>query len=167
MQDASPTKWHRAHTTWFFETFLLQPHFAGYTPPNPAYGYLFNSYYEAVGSRHPRPQRGLVTRPSVSEVSDYRHTIDDAIARLIETANSEQWRTIAPLIELGIAHEEQHDELLLMDILNLFSHNPLRPAFAPYRPAGASQAPDIDWLLFEGGIVQTPSKDPDEYSCRQ
>jgi len=154
MQDSSPTKWHRAHTTWFFDTFLLQPHLAGYTPPNPNYAYLFNSYYEAVGSRHPRPQRGLITRPTVSEVSDYRRTIDDAIARLIDSANARQWKTIAPLIELGIAHEEQHDELLLMDILNLFSHNALRPVFAPYRPAGASQAPDIDWVLFEGGIVE-------------
>ena len=154
MEDASPTKWHLAHTTWFFDTFLLQPHLAGYTPPNPTYGYLFNSYYEAVGSRHPRQQRGLVTRPTVSEVSDYRRTIDDAIARLIESVNARQWRMIAPLIKLGIAHEEQHDELLLMDILNLFSHNALRPAFAPYRPASASQAPDIDWVHFEGGIVE-------------
>ena len=154
MPDASPTKWHRAHTTWFFDTFLLQPHLAGYTPPNPTYGYLFNSYYEAVGSRHPRPQRGLVTRPTVSEVTDYRRTVDDAMARLIESSGAQQWKTIAPLIELGIAHEEQHDELILMDILNLFSHNALRPAFAPYRPAGASQAPNIEWVSFEGGIVE-------------
>jgi len=154
MPDASPTKWHRAHTTWFFDTFLLQPHLASYTPPNPTYGYLFNSYYEAVGSRHPRPQRGLVTRPTVSEVTDYRRTVDDAMARLIESAGAQQWKTIAPLIELGIAHEEQHDELILMDILNLFSHNALRPAFAPYRPAGASQAPNIEWVSYEGGIVE-------------
>jgi ergothioneine biosynthesis protein EgtB len=154
MPDASPTKWHRAHTTWFFDTFLLQPHLADHTTPNPTYGYLFNSYYEAVGSRHPRPERGLVTRPTVSEVTDYRQTIDDAMTRLMESAGATQWKTIAPLIELGIAHEEQHDELILMDILNLFSHNALRPAFAPYRPAGAGEAPTIDWIEFEGGIVE-------------
>jgi ergothioneine biosynthesis protein EgtB len=154
MPDASPTKWHRAHTSWFFDTFLLQPHLPGYAPLDPTYGYLFNSYYEALGTRHPRPQRGLVTRPTVSEVATYRGYVDDAMARLFEVADDRQWETIAPLIDLGIAHEEQHDELLLMDILNLFSHNALRPAFAGYRPASAHEASDLDWIGFDGGIVE-------------
>jgi len=154
MPDASPTKWHRAHTSWFFDTFLLQPHLPGYAPPDPTYGFLFNSYYEAVGARHPRPQRGLVTRPTVSEVTDYRDHVDAAMDRLFETADQTQWATVAPLIELGIAHEEQHDELLLMDILNLFSHNALRPSFAPYRPSAVGQTTDLEWIAFDGGIVE-------------
>lgn len=154
MPDASPTKWHRAHTTWFFDTFLLQPYLAGYSSPDPAYGYLFNSYYEAAGARHPRPQRGLLTRPTVAEVTDYRRTIDDAMARLIATADDKVWTRIAPLIDLGIAHEEQHDELILMDILHLFSHNALHPAFAPYRPATAGETGPLDWIDFDGGIVE-------------
>ncbi len=153
MPDASPTKWHRAHTTWFFDTFLLQPYLAAYSSPDPIYGFLFNSYYEAAGARHPRPQRGLLTRPTVAEVTDYRRTVDDAMARLIATANDEVWAKVAPLIELGIAHEEQHDELILMDILHLFSHNALHPAFAPYRPATAGDTSPLDWVGFDGGIV--------------
>lgn len=154
MPDASPTKWHRAHTAWFFDTFLLQPYLTGYTSPNPTYGFLFNSYYEAVGTRHPRPQRGLITRPTVPEVTDYRGIVDEAMGRLFESADDTQWKTIAPLIELGIAHEEQHDELLLMDILNLFSHNALRPAFAAYHPSSASQSDALEWIGFDGGIVE-------------
>ncbi|MDA0368409.1 MAG: ergothioneine biosynthesis protein EgtB [Proteobacteria bacterium] len=154
MPDASPTKWHRAHTTWFFDTFLLQPHLPGYASPNPTYGYLFNSYYEASGARHPRPQRGLLSRPTVAEVGGIRRVVDEAMARLIESADDQQWAAIAPLIELGIAHEEQHDELILMDVLHLFSHNALRPAFAPFRPAGAGQAMPPEWIFFDGGIVE-------------
>lgn len=154
MTDASPTKWHRAHTTWFFDTFLLQPNLPDYAPINQGYGFLFNSYYEAVGERHPRPQRGLVTRPTVSEVTDYRASVDDAMERLFETADDGTWQAIAPLIELGIAHEEQHDELILMDLLHLFSHNSLNPAYAPYRPAAARKAAALDWIAFDGGIVE-------------
>jgi ergothioneine biosynthesis protein EgtB len=154
MTDASPTKWHRAHTTWFFDTFLVQPNLPDYAPINPGYGFLFNSYYEAVGERHPRPQRGLVTRPTVSEVTEYRASVDDAMERLFETADDETWQTIAPLIELGIAHEEQHDELILMDLLHLFSNNSLNPAYAPYRPVAAKEAAPLDWIAFDGGIVE-------------
>ncbi len=154
MTDASPTKWHRAHTTWFFDTFLLQPHLDGYAPIDSRYGFLFNSYYEAAGARHPRPQRGLVTRPTVGEVTAYRVHVDDAMLRLIETADETSWTSIAPLIELGIAHEEQHDELILMDILHLFSRNSLHPAFAPYKPAQVQPASKMEWLHFDGGIVE-------------
>ena len=120
MPDASPTKWHLAHTSWFFETFLLIPHLEGYQPFDPLFGYLFNSYYEAVGERHPRPSRGLLTRPSLARVMAYRRWVDDAMGRLLlgET------QAIAALIALGLAHEEQHQELILMDLQHLFTQSP-------------------------------------------
>ena len=112
MPDVSPTKWHRAHTTWFFETFLLEPRQPGYAAFDPAYAYLFNSYYEAVGPRHPRNSRGLLSRPSVGDVARYRAHVDAAMHDLIEECDLEAAR----LIELGLHHEQQHQELLLMDI---------------------------------------------------
>src|SRR5207253_9439132 len=117
MPDASPAKWHMAHTTWFFETFVLAENVVDYQPFDPAVGYSFNSYYEAIGPRHPRPQRGLMTRPTVDEVLDYRKHVDEHMRTLLESALSDG---TAELIELGLAHEEQHQELLLMDILHLF-----------------------------------------------
>ncbi|HEY0286702.1 MAG TPA: ergothioneine biosynthesis protein EgtB [Pseudomonas sp.] len=134
MPDASPAKWHIAHTTWFFETFLLMPNIPGYTPFDPAFGYLFNSYYEAVGPRHPRPQRGLMTRPSVNQVLAYRKHVDEHMATLLMSGVSSE---VASLIELGLAHEEQHQELLLMDILHLFSLSSLKPAYDPAWPTDA------------------------------
>jgi len=134
MPDASPAKWHMAHTTWFFETFLLAPNVDDYTPFDPTFGYLFNSYYEAVGPRHPRPQRGLMTRPSVDQVLAYRKHVDEHMAALLMTEVSDD---MASLIELGLAHEEQHQELLLMDILHLFSLSSLKPAYSPRWPKDA------------------------------
>jgi len=134
MPDASPAKWHMAHTTWFFETFLLAPNVDDYTPFDPIFGYLFNSYYEAVGPRHPRPQRGLMTRPSVDQVLAYRKHVDEHMAALLMTEVSDD---MASLIELGLAHEEQHQELLLMDILHLFSLSSLKPAYSPRWPKDA------------------------------
>ena len=128
MPDASPAKWHIAHTSWFFETFLLAPNLADYQPFDPAFGYLFNSYYEAVGPRHPRPQRGLMTRPTVDQVLDYRQHVDAHMRLLLEAPLSSE---MSELIELGLAHEEQHQELLLMDILHLFSTSSLKPAYDP------------------------------------
>ncbi|WP_421999029.1 ergothioneine biosynthesis protein EgtB [Reyranella sp.] len=147
MPDASPTKWHLAHTTWFFETFVLKPHARGYRPFDPAYEYLFNSYYEAVGPRHPRPQRGMITRPGVAEVQAYRHHVTAATAELLDSGNN----AVEPIVELGLHHEQQHQELLLMDAKHLLSLNPLKPA---YRPAGpvASKAAPLRWLGFEGGL---------------
>ena len=153
MPDASPAKWHRAHTSWFFETFLLVPYLAGYEVFHPRFGYLFNSYYEAVGARHPRPRRGLLTRPSCQEVADYRAHVDAAMARLIEEIDDDQWREVAPLIELGLHHEQQHQELLLTDILHLFSCNPIDPAYAPYKAAPTAPAP-LDWIGYEGGVYR-------------
>ena len=129
MPDVSPTKWHRAHTTWFFETFVLQPHLPGYQPVHPAYGYLFNSYYEQVGERHPRPERGLISRPTCEEVAEYRAAVDRSLDELVERADDETLAAVVPLLELGTHHEQQHQELLLMDIKHVFSRNPLRPAY--------------------------------------
>ena len=121
MPDASPAKWHRAHTTWFFEQFVLTPFIPGYRAFDPAFAFLFNSYYEAVGARHPRPSRGLLTRPSASQITDYRQHVDDAMRAPLPP----QAQTI---LELGLHHEQQHQELLLTDILHAFSANPLHPA---------------------------------------
>jgi len=154
MPDVSPTKWHRAHTSWFFETFLLAPRLPGYRAFDPAYGYLFNSYYEAVGARHPRPQRGLVSRPGVAEIARYRAHVDRAMTELVATLDATAWAEAAPLIELGINHEEQHQELILMDIKHVLSLNPLQPAYtAPATPSGAGGAP-LGWLDFAGGLRQ-------------
>ena len=129
MDDVSPTKWHRAHTTWFFETFVLGPYQAGYQPVHPVYDYLFNSYYEQVGDRHPRAQRGLISRPTCDEVAEYRAAVDRSLDELVGSADHDLRATIAPLLELGTHHEQQHQELLLMDIKHVFSCNPLRPVY--------------------------------------
>ena len=150
MPDASPAKWHLAHTTWFWETFLLAPHLAGYTRFDARFSYLFNSYYEAVGDRHPRPQRGLLTRPSADEVVAYRRHVDDAMQRLLDGGAP----GLHPLIELGLAHEEQHQELLLMDALHLFAQSPLRPAYSR-APEGLGADPGpMGFVDFAGGIAR-------------
>lgn len=152
MPDASPAKWHLAHTTWFFETFLLAPHLQGYEVFDAAYAYLFNSYYEGAGPRHARPHRGLITRPSLEEIRAYRAHVDAAMADLMAGADAE---TLA-LITLGLNHEQQHQELLLTDILHLFAQNPLKPAFRPGQPLavdGQGAAP-LRWHEFEGGVVE-------------
>ena len=137
MPDVSPTKWHRAHVTWFFETFLLQPAVAGYRPVDAAYAYLFNSYYEAAGPRHPRAERGLLSRPSVAEIGTYRARVDEAMIDWLESdALTPAQRE---LVTLGLHHEQQHQELLLMDIKHVFATNPIRP---PYRTDGAPPEPE-------------------------
>lgn len=157
MPDASPTKWHLAHTTWFFETVLLQPHADGYRAFDPRFQYLFNSYYEALGPRHPRPQRGLLTRPSLDDVHAYRAHVDAGVERLLDTVDDAAWATIEPILTLGLHHEQQHQELLLTDILHAFSCNPLLPA---YRPAAApalrlaTVPPALQWRAQPGGHVE-------------
>jgi ergothioneine biosynthesis protein EgtB len=131
MDDASPTKWHLAHTTWFFETFVAKPHLAGYRPLDERFAYCFNSYYEAAGPRQPRPQRGLLTRPSHAEVLAYRAHVDAALAAMFAGGLPERDRSVGELIELGINHEQQHQELILTDILALFAAEPLRPVYRP------------------------------------
>ncbi|WPH19100.1 ergothioneine biosynthesis protein EgtB [Variovorax paradoxus] len=166
MPDASPTKWHLAHTTWFFETVLLQPHAAGYRPFDERFHYLFNSYYEALGPRHPRPQRGLLTRPSVDEVHAYRAHVDEAVLALLDGGDGERdWAAIEPIVTLGLHHEQQHQELLLTDILHALSCNPLLPA---YRPAAgpalrlAAVPPAMRWLPRPGGTVQVGHEGPQQ-----
>src|SRR5689334_2957192 len=117
MPDASPTKWHRAHTTWFFEQFLLVPHAAGYAPFDDRFAFLFNSYYVAAGPRHARPKRGLITRPSADEVAAYRAHVDAAVVRLIADAPAQKLRDVLKVLEIGLNHEQQHQELILTDVL--------------------------------------------------
>jgi ergothioneine biosynthesis protein EgtB len=149
MPDVSPTKWHRAHTTWFFETFLLTPSLPRYRVFDPAYAYLFNSYYETVGPRHPRPQRGLLSRPSVDDVARYRRHVDVAMHDCIDRSEPDD----AALIELGLQHEEQHQELLLMDIKHVLSCNPTDPAYAVALPPVADGRAD-GWVSIDGGTVE-------------
>jgi ergothioneine biosynthesis protein EgtB len=131
MADASPAKWHRAHVTWFFETFLLQPHLAGYASFDDRFPFLFNSYYVAAGPRHARPQRGLITRPDGADVTAYRAHVDAAIVRLIETVSDAGAPRVFEIVEIGLHHEQQHQELLLTDILHAFAQNPTNPAYDP------------------------------------
>ncbi|HUS96243.1 MAG TPA: ergothioneine biosynthesis protein EgtB [Hyphomicrobiaceae bacterium] len=156
MDDASPTKWHLAHTTWFYEAFILKAHLPGYVPFSDDFDYCFNSYYEAKGDRHPRAHRGLLTRPPAHEVRDYRAHVDDALGRLFsEGLANDPSDTVGALIELGINHEQQHQELLLTDILSLFAENPLRPAYRrpPPRPETVTASrPEQKWIAFDGGI---------------
>jgi ergothioneine biosynthesis protein EgtB len=154
MPDVSPTKWHRAHTTWFFETFVLGPHQPGYCSPDPAYAYLFNSYYEQVGSRHPRAERGLLSRPSVGEVGAYRRHVDAAMERMLATASDDVFARVAGIIEVGCHHEQQHQELLLMDIKHVLSCNPLDPRYDVMPPSpAAAPAIDLAFVALEGGSV--------------
>jgi ergothioneine biosynthesis protein EgtB len=152
MEDASPTKWHLAHVTWFFENFVLKPHLEGYRIFDDAFNYCFNSYYEALGPRHPRPKRGLLTRPSSERVFAYRAHIDDGLRSLLATEKG-QGTEVARMLEIGINHEQQHQELLLTDILALFATSPLRPAYQSL-PAEVdlSQPDPVRWIDYEGGI---------------
>ncbi|BEP60814.1 ergothioneine biosynthesis protein EgtB [Variovorax sp. V213] len=166
MPDASPTKWHLAHTTWFFETVLLQPHAVGYRAFDPRFHYLFNSYYEALGPRHPRPQRGLLTRPSVDEVHAYRSHVDEAVLALLDGDIGDQdWAAIGPIVTLGLHHEQQHQELLLTDILHALSCNPLLPAYKPASGPAlrlAALPPAMRWLPRPGGVVQVGHEGPQQ-----
>lgn len=150
MTEASPAKWHLAHTTWFFETFLLAAINEGYQPYDPQFRYLFNSYYNSVGERHPRSQRGLLTRPSLSEVMGYRQEIDRRIGTLFEMASPS---INADVLELGLQHEQQHQELVLTDIKHLFGQNPLRPAYRSQPPRASRPPAEPTWIAFPEGIV--------------
>jgi len=152
MEDASPTKWHLAHVTWFFETFILAKHLPGYRVFDETFNYCFNSYYESQGARQPRPKRGLLTRPSAERVLAYRAHVDDGLTKLLARGVDPD-SEIARLVEIGINHEQQHQELLLTDILALFAANPLRPAYRTKRLRAAEPAPAAPgWIDFPGGI---------------
>lgn len=152
MPDVSPPKWHLAHTTWFFETFLLVPFSPAYRVYHPSYSYLFNSYYETVGAFYPRPQRGILARPTVEEVYAYRAYVDEHLLSAIETVGEEHWAEFARRLTLGLNHEQQHQELLLTDIKYNFAINPLRPAYRPATARPWPQAPPQRWLEYPGGV---------------
>ncbi|MGK5005193.1 ergothioneine biosynthesis protein EgtB [Janthinobacterium sp. LB2P70] len=158
MPDASPVKWHLAHTTWFFETFILESMEAAFAPFHPAFRVLFNSYYNGVGEKHPRAQRGLLTRPGMAQVRAYRADVDARIARLLagELARDERER-LTMLLALGLEHEQQHQELLLTDVKHLLAQSALFPAYLDTAPAPApaqEHAQPTAWLAFDGGLAQ-------------
>ena len=153
MPDVSPTKWHRAHVTWFFETFVLADHEPSFKPYQDRYWFLFNSYYEGVGPRHARAERGFVTRPGAHDVGLYRADVDSRMRDLVTTLDGGSLEKLTSTIELGFHHEQQHQELLLMDIKHVLSVNPLQPTYAgsPLAPS----APDPwGWVDVEGGLVE-------------
>jgi ergothioneine biosynthesis protein EgtB len=157
MPDASPTKWHLAHTSWFFETVVLTPHQPGYEAFEPRWHTLFNSYYESLGPRHPRPQRGLLTRPLLASVHRYRAHVEAAVEHLVTRTDDATWAAVQPLVELGLQHEEQHQELILTDILHALSCNPLLPAYEAIEPPAASSAastPQLNWISGPAGPVR-------------
>ena len=149
MPDASPVKWHLAHTTWFFETFILEARIAGFRPFDPAYRVLFNSYYNGVGARHPRPERGLLSRPGLDEVLAYRRHVDGAMERLLSEPRLGD--ELAALVELGVHHEQQHQELVLTDLKHLLSRNPLRPAYQKPWPLTPVRARKRGWIDVAAG----------------
>ena len=160
MPDASPAKWHRAHTTWFFEQFVLLPHAAGYRPFDPDFGYLFNSYYEAVGPRHARPARGLLTRPTAPEIGTYRAHVNAAIGALLHGFSGAVPAAVAAVIDLGLHHEQQHQELLVTDMVHGFALNPLGPAMLPGWQDPPGPPGPARFMAFPGGIVELGTRGP-------
>jgi len=152
MPDCSPTKWHLAHVSWFFETFLLKPSVLDYQPLNPQYAYLFNSYYNAAGDKYPRPQRGLISRPTVDEVYRYRKHVDEHVLDMLECAGEEDLPRVAPIVTLGLNHEQQHQELIVTDLKHMLSHNPLHPVYIDPSPNPATDIALMGWLEFPEGV---------------
>src|SRR3954453_20820391 len=160
MPDASPAKWHLAHTSWFYETFLLKPEGAG-DPSNPtSYAYLFNSYYNALGERTPRDKRGLLSRPTVAEVKQYRAAIDEGMERFLGRASEDLLRRVGPTVVLGLHHEQQHQELILTDLKHMFSHNPVRPVYREQEPTVESEAGRVGWLAHPAGLREVGHEGP-------
>jgi len=156
MPEASPAKWHLAHTTWFFETFILEPLARGYRSPDRSYAFLFNSYYQTVGPQYPRNRRGLLTRPPLAQVHRYRQHVDAAMEQMLARCASDG--ALAARVELGLAHEQQHQELLLTDVKHLFSCNPLAPAFRPVSIQSLPvRARALEWIEGPHGIVEIGS----------
>ncbi|PWU17506.1 MAG: ergothioneine biosynthesis protein EgtB [Verrucomicrobia bacterium] len=152
MPEMSPTKWHLAHTSWFFETFIIKPYLRDYRPLHPQYAFLFNSYYNAVGKMHARPQRGLISRPTVKDTYAYRQHVDAAMEKILETADGGLLKMLTPLIVLGLNHEQQHQELMLTDLKHMFWMNPLRPAFRTEVSAAQHPTPSSGWRRYDEGL---------------
>ncbi|HEY1763206.1 MAG TPA: ergothioneine biosynthesis protein EgtB [Acidimicrobiales bacterium] len=161
MADVSPTKWHRGHVTWFFEQFALIPHRAGYRPLDDDYLYLFNSYYEGAGRRHARGERGLLSRPGIVDIKSYRGTVDEAMEGLLEANPS---REVSALVELGLHHEQQHQELILMDIKHVLGVNPLAPSYStdPFHALSARAVASLGWITHPGGLVDVGANSPSD-----
>jgi ergothioneine biosynthesis protein EgtB len=154
MPDASPTKWHLGHTSWFFETVVLRQYVADYRVFDDAFHFIFNSYYESLGPRQPRAERGLLTRPGAQQVAAYRAHVDEAMRAFAASADDAAWSAAAPLLVLGLNHEQQHQELLLTDIKHLLSRSPLLPAYLPRTPRAAQAAVPLNWIDCAGGRVE-------------
>jgi ergothioneine biosynthesis protein EgtB len=152
MPDVSPTKWHLAHVSWFFETFLLEPHLEGYVPRHPAYRVLFNSYYNGVGPQFSRLDRGHLSRPTVAEVQAYRAAVDDGMTALLESGEAAGLASLTPLLELGLNHEQQHQELILTDIKYNLAVNPLHPAYQAMAPPAGTATQPLGWRRYPGGL---------------
>jgi ergothioneine biosynthesis protein EgtB len=152
MPDASPAKWHRAHTTWFFEQFLLGEHCTGYQPFHPDYAFLFNSYYVSAGPRHARAQRGHLTRPGADEVTAYRRHVDAAVIKFFDSTDEATLTALVPLLEVGFNHEQQHQELMLTDILHAFAQNPIPPAYDPAWAFPTATRDGDSWTTLTEGI---------------
>ena len=150
--ETSPPKWHLAHVSWFFESFVLPDFDKSYKPFHPRFSYLFNSYYQTVGSMQPRLHRGLLSRPTVEEIYAYRNYVDEHMLALMEQINESLWQDFAFRVTLGLNHEQQHQELLLMDIKHNFSVNPLKPAYRQELTTNKNKCPDTNWLECKGGI---------------
>jgi ergothioneine biosynthesis protein EgtB len=162
--EASPAKWHLAHTSWFFETFVLRDHVPGYQPYDERYAFLFNSYYEGEGPRHPRPKRGMLSHPSLGEILDYRAYVDDALGDALPSLDQAE----LDLVELGINHEQQHQELLLTDILATFAENPLEPAYSTLQSRPFGESCESGWLDGKTGIVEIgASNDGFAFDCER
>ena len=154
MTDVSPTKWHLAHTTWFFETFVLSEHYEDYRPFHPSFSYLFNSYYVQAGERHERSQRGALTRPTVAEVFEYRAYVDLHMAELLDSRPELFSGGPDCVLEIGLNHEQQHQELMLTDIKHVFSVNPLKPAFRSFEMPAAADETRLNWTSFDEGVYE-------------
>lgn len=157
MPSASPLKWHLGHTTWFFEAFLLARHVPAFRPFRQGWDFLFNSYYQTVGPMHARPQRGLLTRPRLAEVLRWRCAVDEQVLALL--ANRPEDSAVSALVELGVNHEQQHQELMLTDLLHLFSCNPLQPAWRELTSIAGAEAPPLRWVEHPGGIERCGAGD--------
>jgi ergothioneine biosynthesis protein EgtB len=160
IDDVSPPKWHLGHTTWFFETFLLSRYAASYRPVHPGYGFLFNSYYETVGDRWARPRRGLLSRPTVREVYQYRAAVNGRMAELIGSVGDEDWPAFFFLVDLGLNHEQQHQELLVTDMKHILAINPLRPVYRARPETRDAAPPEAGFVQVEGGVAEIGYEGP-------
>ncbi len=153
MPDASPVRWHLAHTSWFFETIVLKRTLPGYRSINDSFEYLFNSYYNTIGAQFPRPQRGMLTRPTVTQVMEYREYVDANMAKLLDGAVATEDVPL-DVITLGLHHERQHQELIVTDVKHMLSHNPLYPVYREAKPSTAGDVPPLDWYAHPGGLLE-------------